>query len=99
MKFSLSLLLIALFVAFALAAAPNKQVIVSYPKGTPDSVIEKAKHAIKEAGGIITHEYNLIKAFAASAPAKVLDTVQTMGAEYNAVVEEDQMVSINGPAH
>lgn len=47
-------------------------------------------------GGVITHEYNIIKAFAATAPAKVLDSVQAWGSEYNAVVEDDQMVSTNG---
>lgn len=49
MKFTIHLLLIALFVVFAYASAPLKQVIVSYPKDTPNSVLEKAKAAIKEA--------------------------------------------------
>jgi len=44
---------------------------------------------------VITHEYHLIKAFAAKAPAKILQSVETMGSKYNAVVEEDQVVSIN----
>lgn len=44
----------------------------------------------------ITHEYKLIKGFAAKAPAKVLETVQTWGNDYHAVIEEDQMVSIVG---
>ena len=52
--------------------------------------------AIKAAGGIITHQYKLIKGFAAKAPAKVLETVQTWGNDYHAVIEEDQMVSVVG---
>ena len=44
----------------------------------------------------ITHEYKLIKGFAAKAPAKALETVQTWGNDYHAVIEEDQMVSIVG---
>ena len=44
----------------------------------------------------ITHEYKLIKGFAAKAPAKVLETVQTWGNDYHALIEEDQMVSIVG---
>jgi uncharacterized protein YxjI len=52
--------------------------------------------AIKAAGGVITHEYKLIKGFAAKAPAKVLQTVQTWGNDYHAVIEEDQMVSVVG---
>ena len=36
------------------------------------------------------------RGFAAKAPAKVLETVQTWGNDYHAVIEEDQMVSIVG---
>jgi hypothetical protein len=43
------------------AAMPQKSVIISYPDATPDSVVDQAKSAIKDAGGIITHEYKLIK--------------------------------------
>ena len=43
------------------AALPQKNIIVSYPDETPDSVVEQAKEAIKAAGGMITHEYKLIK--------------------------------------
>ncbi|KAF1353354.1 hypothetical protein BDV97DRAFT_346367 [Delphinella strobiligena] len=97
MKFTIHLLLIALFVVFAYASAPLKQVIVSYPNDTPDSVLEKAKAAIKEAGGVITHEYNIIKAFAANAPAKVLDTIKAMsGDQYAAEIEEDQVITVAG---
>lgn len=38
----------------------------------------------------------LIKGFAAKAPAKALETVQTWGNDYHAVIEEDQMVSVVG---
>lgn len=60
MKFQI----IPLFALFALALGvtqPQKQVIVSYPDNTPDAVLDKAMNAIKEAGGIITHEYKIIK--------------------------------------
>ncbi|EON69662.1 hypothetical protein W97_08914 [Coniosporium apollinis CBS 100218] len=90
MKFALLSLLLSLLAAFAMAAAPQQSVIVSYPNETPDSVVEQAKKAIVEAGGIITHEYNIIKGFAAKAPAKVLESIRTWGAEYNALVEVDQ---------
>lgn len=46
-------------------------------------------------GGVITHEYNIIKGFAAKASAKALDTVQAMGTQSNVVIEDDQVVSIN----
>lgn len=48
-------------VSGALAVDVQKQVIVSYPQDTPDSVVAQAKQAIVDAGGIITHEYQLIK--------------------------------------
>ncbi len=50
------------FITIALAASmPQKAVIVSYPDNTPDSIVDQAKDAIIKAGGIITHEYKLIK--------------------------------------
>ncbi|KKA16783.1 hypothetical protein T310_9603 [Rasamsonia emersonii CBS 393.64] len=48
-------------VQVALAVQPHKSFVVTYPQDTPDSVLGQAKQAIKDAGGIITHEYHLIK--------------------------------------
>ncbi|KAF1990693.1 hypothetical protein K402DRAFT_389623 [Aulographum hederae CBS 113979] len=93
MKLFIYTLLLALLAAFVMAAAPHKSVIISYPDGTPDSVIAEAIKAIKAAGGVITHEYKIIKGFAANAPAKALETVQIMGDKYNAIIEEDQIVT------
>ncbi|TVY68809.1 Uncharacterized protein LSUE1_G004529 [Lachnellula suecica] len=87
--------ILALATVVLSAAKPQKAVIVSYPDDTPDSVINSAMDAIKTAGGMITHEYKLIKGFAATAPAKALEMVQTMGNDYHAVIEEDQIASIN----
>lgn len=39
------------------------------------------------------------RAFAAQATAKVLTTVQTMGSQYNALIEEDQVISIADGIH
>ena len=46
-------------------------------------------------GGIITYEYNLIKAFAAKAPAKGLSTVQALGSSNNVLIEKDRTVTVN----
>ena len=63
MKFTFSILLA--FIAVALAATqPQKAVIISYPDNTPDKILDQAKQAITDAGGIITHEYKLIKSVA-----------------------------------
>lgn len=60
MRFSI-LPIFALVLGVLAAQAPLKAIIVSYPNDTPTSVIDQAMAAIKEAGGVITHEYKLIK--------------------------------------
>jgi len=95
MKFIMNIGLVFLLALCALAVTPEKQVIVSYPKNTPQHVIDAAKKAVEDAGGIIIHEYNLIAGFAAKAPTKIFETIQAMGAEDNVLIEEDTTVSIN----
>ena len=58
MKSIYASLLLAVFTIFAYATSPMRSIIVSYPEGTPDSVLSEAKSAIKSAGGMITHEYS-----------------------------------------
>ncbi|OTA65377.1 hypothetical protein K449DRAFT_392477 [Hypoxylon sp. EC38] len=72
----------------------QKSVIVSFPTETTDDIINRAKDDIRNAGGIITHEYQLIKGFAAKAPQKILESVSAWSAEYHAVIEEDQIVEV-----
>lgn len=61
-KMKFTILSILTFITVVLAAAqPQKSVIVSYPNDTPDSIVNQAKDAIVAAGGVITHEYKLIK--------------------------------------
>jgi hypothetical protein len=48
-------------VSGALAVDIQKSVVITYPHDTPTSVLDQAKNAIKESGGMITHEYQLIK--------------------------------------
>jgi len=78
----------------SLAVDVQKQVIISYRGDTPDWVIAEAKEAIIKAGGVITHEYNLIKGFAATAGEKILANVKAMGSQFQALIEEDQVVSV-----
>ncbi|KAK4240269.1 hypothetical protein C8A03DRAFT_42223 [Achaetomium macrosporum] len=70
----------------------HKSVLITYPPETPDSVVNQAKKAVVDAGGVITHEYTLIKGFAAKVGEKVIDTVSAWGQEYQVLVEEDEEV-------
>ncbi|KAK3943564.1 hypothetical protein QBC46DRAFT_351441 [Diplogelasinospora grovesii] len=84
---------LAFLIAGVTAVDVQKSVIITYPPETPDSVLAQAKKAIEDGGGMVTHEYQLIKGFAAKVGEKVLDTVAAWGKEYNCLVEEDQVVS------
>ncbi|TLS24798.1 hypothetical protein PpBr36_08076 [Pyricularia pennisetigena] len=85
-------------VSTGLAVEVKKQVIITYPSDTPDSVLQQAKNMITESGGVITHNYDIIKGFAATVGEKILQTVSTMDSQYKATVEEDQVLSITGDA-
>ncbi|KAL7624570.1 hypothetical protein AAE478_006137 [Parahypoxylon ruwenzoriense] len=92
----LSTIAAALAVAQGVSAVDiQKSIIVSFPSETTDDIVNRAKDDIRKAGGIITHEYQLIKGFAAKAPQKIIETVSAWSAEFNAVIEEDQVVQIN----
>ncbi|KAI0161315.1 hypothetical protein GGR57DRAFT_454305 [Xylariaceae sp. FL1272] len=80
---------------WAFAVDVQKAIIMTFPSETSDDVVSRAMNDIRKAGGVITHEYKLIKGFAAKAPQKILDTVTAWSSEFNAIVEEDQMVEIS----
>ncbi|ETN44240.1 uncharacterized protein HMPREF1541_10791 [Cyphellophora europaea CBS 101466] len=96
MRFFILSLLFALFFASALAVKQQKAVIITYPEETPKSEVDKAISVLKEAGGVITHEYKLIKGFAAKASDAALEAVRTLGDKHIPLIEEDSMVSIDG---
>ena len=58
--------LLALVAVASAVTQPQKSYIVSYPKDTPDRVVQQAMDAIEAAGGIITHKYKLIKCVGSS---------------------------------
>ncbi|KAJ5476972.1 hypothetical protein N7539_007116 [Penicillium diatomitis] len=94
MKFFLIAMLSLLPVA--LAAKSLKSVVISFPKGTPSSVVDKAKDAIVASGGVITHEYHLFPGFSAEAPVNTLQTLSTQDATYKPNIEVDKIVTANG---
>ncbi|KAF1831042.1 hypothetical protein BDW02DRAFT_572389 [Decorospora gaudefroyi] len=94
MRFAILSLLIALLATFAMAAAPHRSVIISWPNDTPDEIVEQSKEAIRKAKGVITHEYNIIKGFAATAPASALEVVSALSTDaYKCEIEEDGIVT------
>ncbi|MCJ1368401.1 hypothetical protein MMC16_007543 [Acarospora aff. strigata] len=97
MKLLFFSLLLAIFASAVQGVAPQKAVVITYPQDTPDSVLEQAKDAFKAAGGVITHEYLLIKGFAAKASAEALETIQALGSEFNPYIEEDQVINAYDP--
>ncbi|RAH77977.1 hypothetical protein BO86DRAFT_321836 [Aspergillus japonicus CBS 114.51] len=65
-------------------------VLVSFPAGTPDSVLQQAKDSVLNAGGQITHEFR----FSADCPEEALQQISTQSAAYKPTIEQDQIVSI-----
>ena len=58
----LPILLLLAFLTAVFASPPSqKPVVVSFPDNTPASVIDKAVAEIKKDGGIITHEYCMLR--------------------------------------
>ena len=58
---ALFLTLLALVALVAAATQPQKSVIITWSSDTPSHVIDQARDAILNAGGIITHEYKILK--------------------------------------
>ncbi|RMZ75115.1 hypothetical protein DV737_g5448, partial [Chaetothyriales sp. CBS 132003] len=91
--------LITLIVAFlaicASAVVQQQSVMVTYPQDTPQSIIDKAMEAVKSTGGVITHEFKLIKGFAAQASDSALEAVKALGDKYIPVIEGDSVVSVD----
>ncbi|KAJ5156497.1 hypothetical protein N7492_009300 [Penicillium capsulatum] len=98
MKFLFTALLLLL--PLALAAQPLKSVIVTYPKDTPDDVVDRAKELVRSQGGVIVHDYNvLFKGFAAETPETAIQTLSTESTDYKPTIEEDSSVGIDEDKH
>ncbi|KAI9803518.1 MAG: hypothetical protein M1825_001861 [Sarcosagium campestre] len=95
MRLAILTILLGVLSFTALATPPLKPFVVSYNDNTPQSVIDQAMDAVRAAKGRITHEYKLIKGFAASAPRSVFEQIQTLGENWGATVEEDNLIRTN----
>ncbi|KAI7787194.1 endopeptidase inhibitor-like protein [Diaporthe eres] len=95
MKLIAYLLLALSAISGAFAVEAQKSFIISFPDDTADSVVTAAKKQIADAKGVITHEYTIIKAFAATAGEKVYESLQVWAQDTGAIVEEDKVVSID----
>jgi len=63
MKLAIFTFLFTLLSTAAMAVAPHKSVIISYPNDTPQSVVDEAMAKIEKDGGRITHKYSTSQAF------------------------------------
>ncbi|OQV07810.1 hypothetical protein CLAIMM_12183 [Cladophialophora immunda] len=88
--------LFAFFVAVFALPPPQKPVVVSFPDNTPSSIIDKAIAEIEKDGGIITHEYSLIKGFAAKVSEVTLNKISELAEAYAPYIEDDYVVNIDG---
>ncbi|KAF3766252.1 hypothetical protein M406DRAFT_322293 [Cryphonectria parasitica EP155] len=74
----------------------QKSFIVYFNKDTPQDVVNSAMQVIKDAKGQITHEYDLINGFAATAGEKVFDSMFTWVQSNGGAIEEDKTYSTQG---
>jgi spermidine/putrescine-binding protein len=58
---TLFLTLLSLLAFAAAATQPQKSVIITWPSDAPDHIIDAARDAIESAGGVITHEYKILR--------------------------------------
>ncbi|CBX90527.1 hypothetical protein LEMA_P066530.1 [Plenodomus lingam JN3] len=93
MRHALFSLVIALLAAFAMAVAPLRSVILTWPHDTPDCILDDVKQAIIEAQGTITHEYTIIKGIAAMVSESALESVSALSSQYTYTLEEDSIMS------
>jgi len=59
MRFALFSLIVALLAAVAMAVPPEYiSVIVSWPNGAPESIVQSAIKTVEKDGGKVTHKYS-----------------------------------------
>jgi hypothetical protein len=95
MRFQL-LSLAAILLATASALKAQSQFLISFPNEAPQSDVDRAMDLMREAGGVIVHEYKLIKGFACKASESAIESIKTMGGQFPPLVEEDSVVKLNG---
>ncbi|KAA8911348.1 proteinase inhibitor, propeptide [Sphaerosporella brunnea] len=89
-------LALALLAAAPSALATEKLYIVTFSNETPNSEVVAARDHLARNGCKITHEYTLIKGFAATCPEATMADYQVSAQsnKYKPTVEEDQVVTI-----
>lgn len=92
MRFALAALFVAFFAAFAMAVAPLHSVIISFPADAPMDLLDRAKQSVRDAKYEITHEYNIIKGFAALVPESFLEGIRALSDEFPPLIEGDSIM-------
>ncbi|KAJ4347829.1 uncharacterized protein N0V89_009199 [Didymosphaeria variabile] len=78
-----------------MAVAPAlHDVIISFSKDAPSSLLEEAKEKVRNTEGAeITHEYTIIPAFAATVPEGMFPELQAMSTDYPPTIEGDGIMT------
>ncbi|KAI1003835.1 hypothetical protein K3495_g4370 [Podosphaera aphanis] len=66
----------------------QKSVIVSFPEMTPQSVVDECKNQIIKEGGVIVHQYQIIKGFFAIVSSPMLDAIGKLDDVWKANIED-----------
>lgn len=61
MKFLSGLAVLGLFIVGGNGLESQRQVLITYPNDAPQSDLNEYKDAIQAAGGVVLHEFELIK--------------------------------------
>ncbi|KAF2688637.1 hypothetical protein K458DRAFT_414369 [Lentithecium fluviatile CBS 122367] len=97
MRFALLSIIVALLAALAMAVPPKlHSVIISFPNDAPDHLLQAAKDMVLKGKGKITHEYNIIKGFAAEIAESTMPSIQALSTEYPPLIEGDMPVHTQG---
>ncbi|KAI9811023.1 MAG: hypothetical protein M1832_001077 [Thelocarpon impressellum] len=94
MKFAGLPFMLASLALMAVAAPPQKAILVSFPKNTSPTVLAQVKQAVISAGGAITQEYEIIMGFAATVPEEAVESITALGKQSSGSVEADGTVNI-----
>ncbi|CCU82405.1 unnamed protein product [Blumeria hordei] len=70
-------------------------VIISFPKTTPDDVIQDTKSHIEKNGGVVDHDLQIINGFSTTASNTIIEQILDLKKEWAPEMELDSTVTIS----